>query len=116
VWDKRLFADGCTEAVADAQLRAELFHAHSELRALLAKRSPVIAIGSLTGQQREVLLDFARSEGVANLRADFLDAVLANDWPRILREHAYVRYCGPAPDHARNKAFAQKLLQEKRKP
>ena len=83
---------------------------------MLAKRVPVLTIESLTGQQREVLLDFAHSEGVANLRADFLAAVLADDWPRILREHSYVRYCGAAPDHARNKAFAQKLLKQKRKP
>jgi hypothetical protein len=116
VWDKRLFAEGCTEAEANAQLRAELFHAHSELQAMLAKRVPVLTIESLTGQQREVLLDFALSEGVANLRADFLAAVLADDWLRILREHSYIRYCGAAPDHARNKALSQRLLKQKKKP
>ena len=30
------------------------------------------------------------------------------DWPRILREHLYVRYAGAARDHARNKAFAER--------
>lgn len=105
VWDKRLFAEGCTEAEANAQLGAELFRTHSELQTILAKRPPAM---TLTPQQSEVLLDFAHSEGVGNLRADFLAAVLANDWPHILREHSYVRYCGSAPDHARNKAFAQR--------
>lgn len=108
VWDKRLFAEGCTEAQADGQLRAELYRAHSQLQAMLAKRTPARALATLTPRQREVLLDFAQSEGVARLREDFLEAVLADDWPRIQREHSYVRYCGSAPDHARNKAFAQK--------
>jgi hypothetical protein len=48
--------------------------------------------------------------------ADFLAAVLADDWSRILRGHSYVRYCGAAPDHARNKAFSQRLLKQKREP
>ena len=33
-------------------------------------------------------------------------AVLAADRPRLVRDHLYVRYNGPAPDHARNRASA----------
>lgn len=106
VWNKGLFSEGCTEAEANAQLLAELYRSESELRAMLAKRSPAVAFASLTSQQREVLLDFVYTEGVKNLREDFLTVVLAGDWPRIFHDHSYVRYYGTAPDHSRNKAFA----------
>jgi hypothetical protein len=106
VWNKDLFSEGCTEAEANEQLIAELYRSESELRAMLAKRSPAVAFASLTSQQREVLLDFVHTEGVKHLREDFLTLVLAGDWPRIFHEHSYVRYYGTAPDHSRNKAFA----------
>jgi hypothetical protein len=35
-------------------------------------------------------------------------AVLAGDWTRVVGGHLYVRYAGHAPDHPRNKAFAQR--------
>lgn len=54
------------------------------------------------------LLDFAHSEGIAALRPEFVSAVPAGDWPRVIGDHLYVRYAGHAPDHPRNKAFAQR--------
>jgi len=99
VWDKALFANGCTRAEAEQHLRAGLQRALTELQAK-------IDITKLDRRQQETLLDFAYTEGVGNLKTEFVSAVLARDWDRIVNQHLYVRYAGHAPDHARNKAFA----------
>nr|MDQ3625497.1 hypothetical protein [Verrucomicrobiota bacterium] len=59
-------------------------------------------------RQQETLLDFAHSEGVDGLRAELIAEVLARNWASVVGEHLYVRYAGHAPDHPRNKAFAQR--------
>ncbi|MBL7041852.1 MAG: hypothetical protein ISR77_24670, partial [Pirellulaceae bacterium] len=67
---------------------------------------PAVEAARLNQRQRETLLDFALSEGAANIPPALLAALLAGDWPRLAHDHLYIRYNGPAPDHARNKAFA----------
>ena len=99
VWDKALFARGCTRAEAEQRLRADLGRTLAELLA---------AHPGLDRRQQETLLDFAYTEGVSNLKAEFATAVLAGDWDRVAKQHLYVRYAGHAPDHARNKAFAKR--------
>jgi hypothetical protein len=110
VWDRRLFTSGCTTDDAERQLRSALAHAAAELTAALAKRSPPVRFAELSRDQREVLLDFALSEGVGGIRADVLVAVIAGDWAVLGHGHRYVRYAGAAPDHARNKAFAERWV------
>ncbi len=106
VWDKALFSDGCTPADAESQLRAALAKAEAELKRLLSEHEPAVEAARLNQRQRETLLDFALSEGAANIPPALLAALLAGDWPRLAHDHLYIRYNGPAPDHARNKAFA----------
>lgn len=108
VWDRALFAEGCTRDEADTHLRASLARAAEELTSALAARQPAVNLASLDQRQRETLLDFAHTEGVAALPPGLVAAVLAGDWPRMITEHLYVRYAGHAPDHPRNKAFAQR--------
>ncbi len=97
VWDKALFAKGCTKAEAEQRLRADLERTLSALR----ESHP-----GLDQRQEETLLDFAYTEGIGNLKPEFVAAVLVRDWERIVKEHLHVRYAGHAPDHSRNKAFA----------
>ncbi len=104
VWDKALFAEGCTEAEADIRLTADLARTQAALTEALAARQPAVDFAALDIRQRETLLDLALTEG--RLPPELLDAVLASDWDRIVRNHWYVRYRGHAPDHVRNKAFA----------
>jgi len=84
------------------------------LRYLRAATNPQQAPGadwdSLVTEQREILLDFGLSEGPASVPADVLAAVLARDWGKFFDSHRYVRYAGPAPDHVRNKAFAERWI------
>lgn len=106
VWDKALFEKGCTPEEAEQHLRAEITRARAELARAVAN------FESLDARQQETLIDFALSEGADKLKDAFLKAVLARDWNRLLSEHLYVRNSGPAPDHARNKAFAQRWRRE----
>jgi hypothetical protein len=106
VWDKALFARGCTREEAAVELRASLSRTLADLKAMLSKRGA--DFDKLDPRQQETLLDLACSETVGGLRESFVAAVLARDWPRLVSEHLYIRYQGHAPDHARNKAFAKR--------
>jgi hypothetical protein len=86
-----------------------LNQALDELKKTLSRQTPA-DFTRLDARQQESLLDFAHSEGPAAVPEAFLAAVLANDWPKITREHSYVRYAGHAPDHPRNKAFAERWI------
>jgi hypothetical protein len=109
LWDKALYATGCTAEEAHEHLRASLNQTLAELKKALTRQTP-IDFARLETRQQECLLDFANSEGAAALPEAFLAAVLANDWPKIARDHSYVRYAGHAPDHPRNKAFAERWV------
>ena len=74
-----------------------------------SEESPADSLAA--SRQRETLLDFAWTEGVAGLRPEFVEAVLARDWPRLVNGHLYVRCAAHAPDHARNLAFAARWTQ-----
>ena len=108
VWDKTLHAKGCTGAEAEQHLRADLARTQAELIAALAARRPSVNFTSLDQRQQETLLDLGYTQGVANLSPELWETVLSGDWTRLIRDHLYVRYAGHAPDHVRNKAFAQR--------
>jgi hypothetical protein len=110
VWDKRLFADGCTPQEAERRLRADLSRTLVHLKTALAARQPAVEFSQLDVRQQQTLLDFAHTAGVAGLRPELVSAVLEGDWQRLIHEHLYVRYAGHAPDHVRNKAFAARWM------
>ncbi|MCX6966311.1 MAG: hypothetical protein NTZ46_00780 [Verrucomicrobia bacterium] len=108
VWDKALHASGCTPEEAERHLRADLNRIWAELEVKLAARKPAVKFAQLDRRQQETLLDLASSEGVDGMRPELLSFVLARDWKHMVDAHLYVRYAGCAPDHPRNKAFAQR--------
>ncbi len=108
VWDKALYAQGCTSQEAERHLLADLARSQSELQERLAARKPAVDFFHLNQRQQETLLDLACTEGASHLAPELVDAVLAENWPRLIEGHLYVRYAGHAPDHLRNKAFAQR--------
>ena len=114
VWDKALFARGCTPQEAEQQLRTDVNRTLVKLKTNLAAREPPVDFRQLDRRQQETLLDFAHTEGVAGLRPEFVSAVLGRDWNRLINQHLYVRYAGHAPDHVRNKAFAERWAAEGR--
>jgi hypothetical protein len=103
-----LFAKGCSRETADEQLRLELRRTLGDLKGALAARRPAVDFDALDRRQQETLLDFAHSQGVNGMREELISEVLAADWQSLVQNHRYVRYAGHVPDHARNKAFAQR--------
>ena len=108
VWDKALFAKGCTEAEADVRLRLELECTAAETDAILKKWTPPTTLGELSSRQREWLLDFALTETASRIPETVINAILADDLRQLARDHRYIRYAGPAPDHPRNRAFVDR--------
>lgn len=108
VWDDHLYADGLSVAEAEARLRADLRRVQAGLSQRLGQRRPAVEWRTLDRRRRETLLDFGFSEGVDRLNAELVESVLAADWETMVAKHLYVRYLGHAPDHARNKAFAER--------
>jgi hypothetical protein len=106
LWDKSLFAEGCSAEEAEQRLRASVARAQANLTERLASRTPSVDFQQLDVRQKETLLDFAFTERVDDLRDEFVAAVVAGDWKRVVDEHMYVRFAGHAPDHPRNRAFA----------
>ena len=106
IWDKALYADGCTPQEAEVHLRADLARSQEYIKTLLASRAPPIDYAKLDQRQRETLLDLACTEGT--LRPEITDAVIAQNWDDFAKNVLYARYAGHAPDHVRNKAFAQR--------
>ncbi len=108
VWNQALFAEGCTPEAADVHLREALQHSVSEVQARLQREQPPVDFARLDRRQQETLVDLAHTEGVKGLTSELVAAVLARDWERLANDHLYIRYAGHAPDHPRNKAFAQR--------
>lgn len=106
VWSKTLFATGCTPQEAEQHLRDDLARTQAKLTEQLAARQPKVDFAALEKRQRETLLDLAYTEGT--LQPDLLEAIVAGNWDKMIKDHLYVRYGGHAPDHVRNKAFAKR--------
>jgi hypothetical protein len=107
VWDKALYANGCTPQEAEEHLRADLNRICAELEVKCAAQKPAIEFVQLDRRQQETLLDLAYSEGVAGLSEELVSCVLASDWKKLADAHLYVRYAGAAPDHPWNVAFVE---------
>jgi len=101
VWHKSLYSEGCTREEADSRFRGQIHWVINRLRDSLDYEK-------LDQRQRETLIDFAISEGVDKISATLQAAIKSRDWDEVVGECLYVRYAGHAPDHARNKAFAER--------
>jgi len=110
VADKQWFATGLAKAEAENLLRAELDRALAATRQLVAQQNPAKKFDELSRTAQELLVDFVHSEGATNVAPALVAAVLAGDWPRLIHQHLYVRWQGPSPDNARNKAFADRWV------
>jgi len=110
VADKAWFATGWSKADAARQLRADLERALAGARHLVAQQNPAKKFDELPRTAQELLVDFVHSEGAMNVAPALVAAVLAGDWPRLIKQHLYVRWQGPSPDNARNKAFADRWI------
>ena len=112
--DKALYQRGCTQAEAEAQLRADAAQAVTELTRRLAQVQPTPDFDALSRKSQEMLVDFALSEGATNIPPALCDAVIKEDWNRLFNDFIYIRWVEKGwPDTARNKAFADRWLDPK---
>ena len=110
VADKQWFAKGLAKADAEKLLRADLDRALAEARKLVEQQKPAQKFDRLPRAAQEILVDFVHSKGATNVPPAFTAAVLAGDWPKLIKQHLYVRWLGPSPDNFRNKAFADRWI------
>jgi hypothetical protein len=110
VADKAWFTTGLAKADAEKLLRAELDRALADTRKLVEQQKPAQKFDTLPRTAQEMLLDFVHSEGAPNVPPAFIAAVLTGDWPKLIKQHLYVRWLGPSPDNFRNKAFADRWI------
>ena len=110
VGDKAWFVTGLAKPDAEKLLRAGLHRALAEARALVAQQKLAKNFDALPHVAQEMLVDFVHSEGATNIAPAFVTAVLAGDWTRVIKQHLYIRWQGPSPDNARNKAFADRWI------
>lgn len=110
VEDRVLFARGETKAEAEAKLRAGLQALGPKLAADIERRHPGVAWAALPQTAREILLDYAYTEGVERLPDDLVAVVVRGDWRTMLDRHLYVRAPDGWPDYVKNAAFGRRWI------
>jgi hypothetical protein len=116
VTDKRLYSRGCTKAEAEAQLRARAEDALGELTRHMAREFPARPFNTLSRKSQEILLDHAFSEGAGNIRLEFYEAVMNENWDRLFDSFMYIRWIEKGwPDTRKNKPFTDRWLDPQRR-
>lgn len=110
VIDKTLYEKGWSQEEADQHLRDDIAAAARDLGAFLAAHEPDHPYGKLDPTARDILLDFAVTEGAKNIRPEVYRAVLAHDWAKFISGYLYVRGATGWPDILKNHAFAQRWI------
>ena len=112
--DKALYHEGLTQAEAENQLRARAEQTLRDLRGYLSSAYPKRPFNSLSRQSREILLDYAFSEGARNLPAAFYEVVMNEKWDQLFGSFMYIRWVEKGwPDTMKNKPFADRWLDPK---
>ena len=115
VRDKALYRTGLTKEEAEALLRDDLNRLEGELRAHVKAKYPDNAFDQLPRESREILLDFAYSEGsTADVKDEVYRAVIERDWQRFIHDMIYVRSKNGSPDNTLNRAFADRWIYSNR--
>jgi len=111
VWDKALYAQGCTKQEAEDRLRGQAQEALASLIRYIAKTYPDHPFATLSPKSQQMLADYALSEGPENISPAFYDAVIRQDWDRLFDTFIYLRWVEKGwPDNPRNKAFIDRWM------
>lgn len=104
VTDKKLFRDGWSKKEAEAAFARQVSEVEAGWRQRLQSEFGR-SFDELTVPSQEILVDFGVSEGVGNVKPEFVKAAMDLDWKRILDPALYARYETAWPHTERNKAF-----------
>lgn len=104
VTDKKLFRDGWSEKEALESFNRQIAQVENAWRQKLPAQYGR-NFDDLPTESKELLVDFGLSEGVDNVKPEFVKAALDLDWKRLLDPDIYVRYELAWPNTERNKAY-----------
>ena len=110
VEDKSLYQKGWLQEDADRHLRDDIAAAARELAIFLAHDHPGHSLDQLDDKSRQILLDFAVTEGAEKIRPEVYRAVLDHDWDKLINGYLYVRGPEGWPNQLENHAFAQRWI------
>jgi hypothetical protein len=104
VAEKRLYRDGWSKAEALESFNRQIVQVENAWREKLSMDFGR-KFDELPKESRELLVDFGVSEGIDNVKPEFIKAALDLDWKRLLDPNIYVRYELAWPHTERNKAY-----------
>jgi hypothetical protein len=111
VTDEKYYSQGWPKEEAEKQLRKDLEKNVEQLRSHLNKKYPKHPFDTLSNKSQQILLDFAHSEGVENLEAEFFQTVIDQDWQKFYDSDMYLRWKEKSwPDIIVNRAFANRWI------
>ena len=109
--DKALYRTGLSPDEAEKLLREDLLRVESDVRAYVKEKHPGQPFDKLSGESREILLDFAYSEGAAaSVKDQVYRAVIDENWKSFIYDMTYVRAKNGTPDYTLNRKFADRWI------
>jgi len=109
--DKALYRTGLSPDEAEELLREDLSRLESDVRAYMKEKYPAKPFDKLSRESREILLDFAYSEGAAaSVKDEVYRAVIDENWQSFINDMTYVRSKNGTPDYTLNRKFADRWI------
>ena len=109
--DKALYRTGISKEEAEVILREDLQRREGELRDHVKAKYAAKPFDGLSRESREILLDFAYSEGsAASVKDEVYRSVIDEKWHSFIHDMIYVRSKNGSPDTTLNRAFADKWI------
>jgi hypothetical protein len=109
--DKALYRTGLSPEEAEKLLREDLSRTESDVRAHVKEKYPAKPFDKLSRESREILLDFAYSEGAAaSVKDEVYRAVIDENWQSFINDKTYVRSKNGTPDYTLNRKFADQWI------
>lgn len=111
ITEERLYSQGWPREDAEKQLRKDLQKNIDQLRLHLRREYPCHSFDTLSNKSQQILLDFTHSEGVENLKPEFYQTVINQDWRKFYDLDMYLRWKEKGwPDVIVNRAFADRWM------
>ena len=109
--DKALYRTGLSPDEAEKLLREDLSRTETDVRAYVKEKYPAKPFDKLSRESREILLDFAYSDGAAaSVKEEVYHAVIDQNWRSFINDMTYVRSENGTPDYTLNRKFADRWI------
>jgi hypothetical protein len=92
VQDKSWYKSGLSVEDANSMLNEKIRFTEQELKEHFRKNLPAIFYEKLSNDSREILIDFAFTEGVDGLSKEFIKLAAAEDWDKLIKNDLLIRH------------------------